>query len=1113
MNKMILKQIFNYKRRQKGVALLMAMIFLIFVTLTVVPLLTFSAVGMKTGTRYNDKAETLYTADSGIEDAKWQIKYDQLSGKFESYDPHEFASTWAYSLPKVSGQPQINNRNVNVLVKNVWVPKDITAPSESTANTIINSTKLIIIGGAYGTSNYNITITYYPGANEVLKINTIGIWLPPGFSYKTGSNNLGFEPTTSAYQGGQAVVWTFSALPFTSLPGVNTTDVPMSAKITFNYSPATVIAASVAAGNTTLHVSSTSGFNPTGTLLVQGEPSVVAYSGTTADTFTGIPASGTGAITMSHSIGQSVVGPTMPNAISWVDTCNVSGLTFTWDDTVRLFHITSIGDSLDTTLTSAVSVGNTTINVTSTSGFPSKGNLTLPFENNTISYTGKTGTTFTGIPASGSGSIKTAHASGEIVAYDATTIETYVTKSELRKVGGALNGDYFATGNSLMKDADSNGTRETRINSSATVGAPSSEGADDGIPSDANIAASYLYWGTWYQNTTGKCSTLLTDDGTKFYSGGGKFDNGGNWSLYPWGSNFRVHNFGGLDSTRELTEHTALDLHTYAVSPYIATLSWEQWVSDADTPSTPLSPDTCSNFNNWNKPSSSSWSVSSNAFRGHYTSSSAYNRDLPLLNGIDLSSYQPNTVTITWDQWESNIASGDGLNFKLSADGGSTWSSPIKAFDYSDLSAGNIGTSAKTFTYSFTTSTYLTSNFKIQFSLVGFGTTNHYCYIDNLSLNVPPPTYSATDKLQFAMSNDNGATWSSLVTACSADKTTDNGYLSTATFQYNIPVTYLTSSFKVKLFVTGFSDPGEYCNVDDIRIIVLTPDIGLTFKINNGSGDKIVYFDSSGNPANSTNPADQIISTRTQALLTYSYSSSAAPTFNGFAYSCFRDITALVTKYAHQPASPATNFNGWATYSAVGDLGDTGQQLSHAGWSLVNIFTGPETLGHQLYLFDNYFGSRQDSSGVHVDWDGDGVAGGTITGFVVPQQIQGEINSAKLTCFVTEGDEQLTGDYLKVNGTTLWDGKDTSGDHSNIWNGKSIALGNNDGVDIDTPGINPNAGPPQYITWSSNILRPGDTSASIDLYTVQDYWFMIYMIISFRSENTTGGSLNYLIHG
>ena len=84
------------------------------------------------------------------------------------------------------------------------------------------------------------------------------------------------------------------------------------------------------------------------------------------------------------------------------------------------------------------------------------------------------------------------------------------------------------------------------------------------------------------------------------------------------------------------------------------------------------------------------------------------------------------------------------------------------------------------------------------------------------------------------------------------------------------PSTYLTSDFKIKFHVVGFNISNQYVNIDDIRINALNPDTGITFKINNGSGDKIVYLDSNGNPATSTNPANKVISSDTQVILTYS---------------------------------------------------------------------------------------------------------------------------------------------------------------------------------------------------------------------------------------------------
>jgi hypothetical protein len=58
-----------------------------------------------------------------------------------------------------------------------------------------------------------------------------------------------------------------------------------------------------------------------------------------------------------------------------------------------------------------------------------------------------------------------------------------------------------------------------------------------------------------------------------------------------------------------------------------------------------------------------------------------------------------------------------------------------------------------------------------------------------------------------------------------------------------------------------------------------------------------------------------------------------------------------------------------------------------------------------------------------------------------------------------------------------------------------------DGVDIDT----------FYVTWESGLLEPGDTSAQIDINTGTDIWNLVYMIVSFRSEVTSGGTISYIV--
>jgi hypothetical protein len=165
-------------------------------------------------------------------------------------------------------------------------------------------------------------------------------------------------------------------------------------------------------------------------------------------------------------------------------------------------------------------------------------------------------------------------------------------------------------------------------------------------------------------------------------------------------------------------------------------------------------------------------------------------------------------------------------------------------------------------------------------------------------------------------------------------------------------------------------------------------------------------------------------------------------------------------------------------------------------------------LGHQLYLYDlkDTFQSVPASPANTVTKE--------ITGFIVPDQIAGETDVAKLTCFVGEGDIQLTGDYVALvdqhNPTEhlLWDGVNLPSDGNtqasprNVWNGRSTgSTASEAGIDVDT----------FHILWTDNQLQEGDTSAKIDMYTNGDGYVTVYMILSFRSKITTGGAISYLI--
>jgi len=270
-------------REEKGQALVLVLILLVVGGLVIAPLLDFMGTGLKVGKDvYEDKMYETYAADAGVEDGLWQIRHDGLAG-FAGYDEYDYSSQWPYSLNE-----SVNGYSVNVTIKNVWIPKDIpapdTVPDAVTAQQIIELGKLIITGGPYAAaeSTYEIKISYQweCGNDLLLDVNTIGIWLPPGFEYVLGSSDLEKAsgepyycvPATVPYKGGYAVVWNFASVRLEDFPG--TDGAPMIKSFKFEY------------------------------------------------------------------VGPE--GQSPDNAVSWIDTSGVPGITYTWDADVKIYQILSV---------------------------------------------------------------------------------------------------------------------------------------------------------------------------------------------------------------------------------------------------------------------------------------------------------------------------------------------------------------------------------------------------------------------------------------------------------------------------------------------------------------------------------------------------------------------------------------------------------------------------------------------------------------------------------------------------------------------------------------------------------------------------------------------------
>ncbi len=348
-------------------------------------------------------------------------------------------------------------------------------------------------------------------------------------------------------------------------------------------------------------------------------------------------------------------------------------------------------------------------------------------------------------------------------------------------------------------------------------------------------------------------------------------------------------------------------------------------------------------------------------------------------------------------------------------------------------------------------------------------------------------TLEETDGLTFQLSSDNGSTWSEPITAFYDDiKMPD---YDEAYFYYIIPEGYLTTLFKMRFHLEDFTN--EYCYIDDFAVAEITAEVDTTafLKIN----DVQVYLDGDGEPQQGV----QDLTATTSSVIAFEKPDE-------YAYACYLDVTKLVQEYSEEVEDEwgGECHTGNAKYTVGGVNADCYEYRSYAGWSLIIVYSSPNTAGHQLYLYDTF---AINPGNQNLDFDFDGEPGGDITGFVIPEQIEGDEIAATLTCFVGEGDSGWTydGDYMRFNETNLSDG---DGDLDDVWDSDSIGM-SEPGVDVDTFTIYWDDQDP----YGDPVLQADDTEAHIDLPTETDNWVLIYMILSVRSETITGGTVHYMI--
>ncbi len=583
-----------------------------------------------------------------------------------------------------------------------------------------------------------------------------------------------------------------------------------------------------------------------------------------------------------------------------------------------------------------------------------------------------------------------------------------------------------------------------------------------------------------------------------------------------------------------------------------AYLYWAGWRNEASK-NTLLS-DTCSNIDtNWSYSSPTGWEEESNEYKAHYYGDGVSSTRLTLDDDMNLSSYAPGSIIVTWDYGSevNAVLFADSCDNFNDWDNGSAWSIDSGSFKghstqsdssttrYLTLKDGEVnleGYSAgdvtldwdmwedghldsgdrlyvayssdngsswsswdKIFDDDFGSShesepipgAYLTNGFKVRFRVYGFSDYSDNLYLNNIEIS-GTGSLDASDGLDFAFSGDDGSSWS-LDYPCFRG---DQGSFMNE-FLYVVPDEYVTNDFLMRFEVVGCEDSGEKVRIDNIKIINLPIDTEITFKIDGVQ----VYFNGS-EPASGASP---LTAGRSYVMLNTMWGSP-----EGFSYACTRDVTALIKEFPAE-GDPG-HYPGNAVYTVDNVAADANNNFSFAGWSLIVVYASPDTAGHYIYIRDDNFKFHPgDDEYMSLDFDEDGSPGGEISNFVVPEPITDQYGTvietvaAKVTCFVAEGDSfgtssiEITGEQSGLS-KELWN--DASPD-PDVWNGESYPGTYEEGVDIDT----------FELLWTDNILTPGDSILYVDMYSYNDAWNLVYFIISVRSETTTGGTSHYVIYG
>ena len=229
------------RKTQAGFALIWVLVLLLVAGLVLPPLLILMTTGIRSAHFHEDVMLAFYAADAGVEDGAYKVQYNDPNL------PQDTGESLSYTLDE-----DINDYQVDVTIENLWILAGLETDEHGTTphEELVTVGQITELDEEEGTGTYWIEMTYDASLSGELKLDRVGAWLPPGFSYVqdssggiTSHEDVPDNPTESDFHGGAALVWDFdSNIKFEELPppggGTPGYEFPIKRILYFKFTPA-----------------------------------------------------------------------------------------------------------------------------------------------------------------------------------------------------------------------------------------------------------------------------------------------------------------------------------------------------------------------------------------------------------------------------------------------------------------------------------------------------------------------------------------------------------------------------------------------------------------------------------------------------------------------------------------------------------------------------------------------------------------------------------------------------------------------------------------------------------------------------------------------------------